>query len=40
MIEALYDFIWVLEHSLNIMLKGCVLMFILTWFSKPTGGNK
>ena len=37
MIEALYDFVWVLEHSLNIMLKACILIFALTWFTKLGG---
>ena len=37
MIEALYDFVWLMESSLDIMLKGCLLMFILTWFTKLGG---
>ena len=34
MIEALYDFIWVLEHGLNVFIKAVILLMLLTLLGK------
>jgi hypothetical protein len=34
MVEALYDFIWILEHGLNVFIKAVFLLILLTLLGK------